>query len=66
MYVPAPQMLTVAHPVGATATDDNGCPICASCWSGYLMAFVIGGLVSAVVVLGAQPAVRLHKEYSSR
>ncbi len=44
------------------AVGDDG-PGCASCLSGYVTAFVIGGLVSAVVLLAVAPAARLHKEY---
>lgn len=44
-------------------TDASGCPVCTSCLSGEFYAFMIGGLVSAVVILAAGPAIRLHKEY---
>lgn len=43
--------------------DASGCPVCGGCFSGQLTAFLIGGLVSAVVILAAAPALRLHKEY---
>jgi hypothetical protein len=62
MYVSMPLMHTAASPIPMGDTDASGCTICQSCASGYLTAFVIGGLVSAVVLLGALPAVRLHKE----
>ncbi len=42
---------------------DDADASCPSCFSGYMTAFVVGGLISAVVILGIAPALRIHKEY---
>jgi len=55
-YQVVPQQF--ARPIGDDIVSD-----CPSCFSGHLTAFLVGGLISAVVILAVAPALRLHKEY---
>lgn len=61
MYVPSASAIQFRP---RSVGDDA--PSCPSCFSGYATAFVVGGLISAVLILATAPALRLHKEYSAK
>jgi hypothetical protein len=63
MYIYPRSQAPLAPPLRPMGDDTTSCP---SCWEGYGMAFLIGGLMSAVVILAAAPAARLHKEYTQK